>query len=438
MLPDPRADHPRSERCGQAEIGRADVSVNSSSKVFTSRSAVAPNRNGRNFDQGRLPRPPSPETADLIRIRSGRRPRNLAFPPFGLNLVTTTAPRSALRPVTTTVAPNSASAMAVALPIPDVEPVTRAVLPSSSFRTAVMVSPSELNDLSDLDVVGVTKCDDVGTATVTGSVVGLDERDLHSHLARQQPPCPIPASKPSEIEADFRMRPNTGPPRHRVASSMSQLQLPFAQEASRTGRGRTWRGMGAGMVRPRSAARPGRCLPRVGCSPGRLAPAEDAHGAPFSTLAVCLGWHWYPYRYSRTCDDDDGAPVKEFPSLLEGWAPRLAPPRVSTVPYDAAIVNLYEPGAKLGLHQDRIEGAEVIRAGSPVVTISLGDTCVFRFGNTSAPTAHTKTWAWPAAISSSSVDHRDSRTTEYPKSMAVLLLRISDKRSHQRHAAPDR
>ncbi|HEX8803138.1 MAG TPA: alpha-ketoglutarate-dependent dioxygenase AlkB, partial [Acidimicrobiales bacterium] len=40
---------------------------------------------------------------------------------------------------------------------------------------------------------------------------------------------------------------------------------------------------------------------------------------------------------------------------------------------DAAIVNLYAPGAKLGLHQDGEEPA-----AAPVVTISLGDTCTFR------------------------------------------------------------
>ena len=37
------------------------------------------------------------------------------------------------------------------------------------------------------------------------------------------------------------------------------------------------------------------------------------------------------------------------------------------------------------LHQYKIEGADVIRAGSPVVTISLGDTCIFRFGNVDRP-----------------------------------------------------
>ena len=36
-------------------------------------------------------------------------------------------------------------------------------------------------------------------------------------------------------------------------------------------------------------------------------------------------------------------------------------------------MNLYPPGARLGLHQDGEEPA-----AAPVVTISLGDTCTFR------------------------------------------------------------
>lgn len=120
--------------------------------------------------------------------------------------------------------------------------------------------------------------------------------------------------------------------------------------------------------------------------PAGLRRPRMPNGAPFSTRAVCLGWHWYPYVYSRTCDDNDGAPVKEFPPLLQRLgAAACAATGFEPVAYDAAIVNLYEPGAKLGLHQDKIEGAEVIRAGSPVVTVSLGDTCVFRFGNTERP-----------------------------------------------------
>jgi alkylated DNA repair protein (DNA oxidative demethylase) len=120
--------------------------------------------------------------------------------------------------------------------------------------------------------------------------------------------------------------------------------------------------------------------------PAGLRRPRMPNGAPFSTLAVCLGWHWYPYRYSRTCDDGDGAPVKELPPLLTKLGDAAcAATGFQTVAYDAAIVNLYEPEAKLGLHQDKIEGTAVIKAGSPVVTISLGDTCIFRFGNTDRP-----------------------------------------------------
>ena len=115
--------------------------------------------------------------------------------------------------------------------------------------------------------------------------------------------------------------------------------------------------------------------------PAGLRRPRMPNGGRFSTQAVCLGWHWYPYRYSRTCDDGDGAPVKPFPPMLE----RLAAAACTATGYapgghDAAIVNLYEPGASLGLHRDDGEG-EAGAAGSPVVTISLGDTCTFRFGN---------------------------------------------------------
>jgi DNA oxidative demethylase len=167
---------------------------------------------------------------------------------------------------------------------------------------------------------------------------------------------------------------------------MSQLQLPLDQEESgpvALGPGAVWvpRWLDAAAQLELIDAFHGWAAPPAG-----LRRPKMPNGAPFSTLAVCLGWHWYPYRYSRTCDDGDGAPVKEFPPLLARLgADACAAAGFQPVPYDAAIVNLYEPGAKLGLHQDKIEGAEVVASGSPVVTISLGDSCIFRFGNTERP-----------------------------------------------------
>ena len=101
-------------------------------------------------------------------------------------------------------------------------------------------------------------------------------------------------------------------------------------------------------------------------------------GHLMSVQSVCLGWHWQPYLYSRTADDTDGAPVKPLPAGLVALARRAVTdvaPLGDDLPFDpdAAIVNFYEPSARLGLHQDGEEPSD-----APVVTISLGDTCTFR------------------------------------------------------------
>jgi alkylated DNA repair protein (DNA oxidative demethylase) len=51
---------------------------------------------------------------------------------------------------------------------------------------------------------------------------------------------------------------------------------------------------------------------------------------------------------------------------------------------EACLVNVYGPGARLGLHQDSDEKTY----DAPVVSVSLGDTAVFRMGGTTrrAPT----------------------------------------------------
>jgi DNA oxidative demethylase len=101
-------------------------------------------------------------------------------------------------------------------------------------------------------------------------------------------------------------------------------------------------------------------------------------GHLMSVQSVCLGWHWQPYLYSSTSDDTDGAPVKPLPDEIVALA-RRAVADVAPLDHDrrfepdAAIVNFYEPGARLGLHQDGEEPSD-----APVVTISLGDTCTFR------------------------------------------------------------
>jgi DNA oxidative demethylase len=104
-------------------------------------------------------------------------------------------------------------------------------------------------------------------------------------------------------------------------------------------------------------------------------------GHLMTVQSVCLGWHWWPYAYSRTADDTDGAPVKPMPDDVVALARAAVAdaygatsPAARTYAPDAAIVNLYAPGAHLGMHQDGEEPS-----AAPVVTISLGDTCRFRF-----------------------------------------------------------
>ena len=101
-------------------------------------------------------------------------------------------------------------------------------------------------------------------------------------------------------------------------------------------------------------------------------------GHLMSVQSVCLGWHWQPYAYTRTADDTDGAPVKPLPRELAALgraavAAAFGAEAGRAYAPDAAIVNLYGPGARLGLHQDAEEPSD-----APVVTLSLGDTAMFR------------------------------------------------------------
>ena len=60
--------------------------------------------------------------------------------------------------------------------------------------------------------------------------------------------------------------------------------------------------------------------------------------------------------------------------VLDAWAKLADYPE----PPEACLINYYDGGAKMGMHQDRDEESFV----APVVSLSLGDTCVFRYGGT--------------------------------------------------------
>ncbi|MEU3889975.1 alpha-ketoglutarate-dependent dioxygenase AlkB [Streptomyces sp. NPDC029041] len=117
--------------------------------------------------------------------------------------------------------------------------------------------------------------------------------------------------------------------------------------------------------------------------PAGLRTVRIPGGGTMTARQVCLGWHWYPYAYARTVADGDGAPVKPFPPWL-GELGRRAVRDTLGGPgpdYDIALINFYDADARMGMHRDSDE-----RSDAPVVSLSLGDSCVFRFGNTATRT----------------------------------------------------
>jgi alkylated DNA repair protein (DNA oxidative demethylase) len=114
-------------------------------------------------------------------------------------------------------------------------------------------------------------------------------------------------------------------------------------------------------------------------------PRMPRTGKPFSVrMSNCgpLGWvsDERGYRYQPT-HPASGAPWPPMPDAVLALWTALA---LGAPPPEACLINLYEAGARMGLHQDRDE-AEL---SAPVVSLSLGDTALFRVGGVTrdAPT----------------------------------------------------
>jgi alkylated DNA repair protein (DNA oxidative demethylase) len=108
-------------------------------------------------------------------------------------------------------------------------------------------------------------------------------------------------------------------------------------------------------------------------------PTMPRTGQPFSVrMTNCgpLGWvsDAGGYRYQPT-HPTTGRAWPAIPELaLRAWrdlAGDVSPP-------EACLINVYAPSARMGLHQDRDEQDFT----APVVSLSLGDTCLFRVGGT--------------------------------------------------------
>ena len=106
-------------------------------------------------------------------------------------------------------------------------------------------------------------------------------------------------------------------------------------------------------------------------------PRMPHSGKPLSvrmTNCGSLGWvsDETGYRYQAT-HPVTGSPWPPIPRmLLEAWQNLARYPH----PPEACLVNFYGPATRMGLHQDRDEKD----FSAPVLSLSLGDTCLFRIG----------------------------------------------------------
>jgi DNA oxidative demethylase len=106
-------------------------------------------------------------------------------------------------------------------------------------------------------------------------------------------------------------------------------------------------------------------------------PRMPKSGKPLSVrMTNCgpLGWvtDEAGYRY-QPLHPQTGNPWPAIPAMvIEAWKALACYPH----PPEACLINYYGPAAKMGLHQDRDESD----FDAPVVSLSLGDTCLFRIG----------------------------------------------------------
>lgn len=109
-------------------------------------------------------------------------------------------------------------------------------------------------------------------------------------------------------------------------------------------------------------------------------PCMPRTGRPMSvrmTNCGSLGWvtdRENGYRYQDT-HPLTGKPWPEMPqSLITLWETCSGTLELP----EACLINYYDPKAKMGLHQDRDEE----NFDAPVLSVSLGDMCLFRYGGT--------------------------------------------------------
>ena len=124
-----------------------------------------------------------------------------------------------------------------------------------------------------------------------------------------------------------------------------------------------------------------RCVELIdGAVPGYVPVVRG--GGRMHVRMLCLGRHWNgkTYRYEDTRADYDGLPAPALPDDWRALAAEVANSAGTALDADLCILNYYDAGGRMGLHQDKDESERSIAAGLPVVSVSIGDTARFLFG----------------------------------------------------------
>jgi len=105
-------------------------------------------------------------------------------------------------------------------------------------------------------------------------------------------------------------------------------------------------------------------------------------GGQMHVRMLCLGRHWNgkTYRYETSRSDYDDLAVPPLPAAFAETAREIATRAGMAIEPDICIINHYDRGGHMGLHQDKDETEASLTAGVPVVSISLGDTARFLLG----------------------------------------------------------
>jgi alkylated DNA repair protein (DNA oxidative demethylase) len=153
----------------------------------------------------------------------------------------------------------------------------------------------------------------------------------------------------------------------------------FDQPPPDLGTGAVWlRGF---LALPEQQALADRCRQLMDAPTGGYVPTVRG-GGQMHVRMLCLGRHWnaQTYTYETTRADFDRAPVAPLPDDFAALARRAAAAAGMAIEADVCIMNWYDADGRMGLHQDKDESAASLAAGTPVVSVSIGDTARFLLG----------------------------------------------------------